>query len=310
MSGDASKRPTVAIVGGGLAGLAAAAALAENGCRVDLYEARKKLGGRAASFRDNATGELIDHCQHVGMACCTNLVDFCRRAGIADLFRRDRVLHFFGPEGGRYDVAAARWLPAPMHLLPSLLRLGYLSIGERFQICRAMWNLARTKIADDRETAGDWLQRNGQSPRAIDRFWAPVLVSALGETVDRASLKYARKVFVDGFLASRDAYLIDVPTVSLGELYGARLEQYFADRGVALHLDAPVRAIHAGDDGRAIVELGDGVILRPSRDRCRRDLAAGRRVDRAEPQAIHTRLRTMEHVRLRTHFRRPSVVRS
>ena len=95
MSGHDRSQPTVAVVGGGLAGLAAAVAIAELGVHVELYEARRKLGGRAASFRDAASGELVDHCQHVGMACCTNLVDFCRRTGIADLFRRDRTLHFF-----------------------------------------------------------------------------------------------------------------------------------------------------------------------------------------------------------------------
>lgn len=263
MSGDAATKPTVVIVGGGLAGLAAAAALAERGCRVELYEARKKLGGRAASFRDPATGEFVDHCQHVGMACCTNLIDFCHRTGIADLFRRDRVLHFFAPDGRRFDVAATSWLPAPMHLLPSLLRLGYLSIGERIGVCRTMWKLARMPIDDDREAAGDWLRRQGQSSQAIERFWAPVLVSALGETVDRASLKYARKVFVDGFLSNREAYEVDVPTVSLGELYGARLEQFFRDRGVELHLEAPIRAIRTNDEGRCVVDLADGATLRP-----------------------------------------------
>ena len=100
-TGPASAGSKVAVIGGGLAGLAAATALVERGSRVELYESRRKLGGRAASFRDPTTGELVDHCQHVGMACCTNLVDFCRRMGIADLFRRDRTLHFFAPDGKR-----------------------------------------------------------------------------------------------------------------------------------------------------------------------------------------------------------------
>lgn len=263
MSGDEATRPTVAVVGGGLAGLAAATALAERGVRVDLYESRRKLGGRAASFRDPATGELVDHCQHVGMACCTNLVDFCRRTGIADLFRRDRTLHFFGPDGRRYDVGAAPLLPAPLHLLPSLLKLGYLTLGERLGICRAMVKLAQANVADDRETVGDWLRRQGQSPQAVERFWAPVLVSALGETVERASLKYARKVFVDGFLTNRTAYEIDVPTVSLGELYGERLEQHLREQGVTLHLDRAARAIRQDDAGRIVVESSNGTTVRP-----------------------------------------------
>ena len=80
-SPDAEK-PSVAIIGGGLAGLAAAAVLGERGFGVELFEARRTLGGRAGSFRDPYSGELVDHCQHVSMGCCTNLAAFCRRNGV------------------------------------------------------------------------------------------------------------------------------------------------------------------------------------------------------------------------------------
>ena len=121
----------MAIVGGGLAGLAAAVALGTSGCRVELFEARRSLGGRAASFRDPSTDELIDHCQHVSMGCCTNLADFCRRTGIAEYFRRDHVLHFIGPDATRYDLEATRWLPAPLHLLSGFSRFKYLSLTRQ-----------------------------------------------------------------------------------------------------------------------------------------------------------------------------------
>jgi uncharacterized protein with NAD-binding domain and iron-sulfur cluster len=159
--------PRIALVGGGLAGLAAAVALAGRGFRIDLFEARNRLGGRATSFTDPISGERVDHCQHVSMGCCTNLADFCRRTGIADQFTRQRVLHFFSPEGHRYNLAASPWLPAPLHLLPGLLRLGYLSLVERWGIVRAMLRLIRT--SDDAEsyppngqTIGQWLQGQRQ----------------------------------------------------------------------------------------------------------------------------------------------------
>ena len=75
--------PRVLIVGGGLAGLSAAAALANRGLKITLLESRPRLGGRASSFTDPATGEPVDNCQHVSMACCTNLADFCRRVARA-----------------------------------------------------------------------------------------------------------------------------------------------------------------------------------------------------------------------------------
>ena len=71
----------VVVVGGGLAGLSAAAALAESGFVVDVIESRRNCGGRAASFEDPQDGSLVDACQHVAMGCCTNFLDLCRRAG-------------------------------------------------------------------------------------------------------------------------------------------------------------------------------------------------------------------------------------
>ncbi|HUT10407.1 MAG TPA: NAD(P)-binding protein, partial [Thermoguttaceae bacterium] len=219
-----SRGPSVAVVGGGLAGMAAAVAAAEGGLRVELFEQTKSLGGRAGSFRDGRTGLTVDFCQHVSMGCCTMLADFCRRIDAADCFRRDRRLHFFSPEGKQHDFAAAAWLPAPWHLLPGILRLKYLTLGERWGILRALRRLTRDAAGGrPAETVGAWLRRHGQSQRAIERFWSVVLVSALSETIDRASLSAARKVFLDGFLASRRAYELAVPTVPLGEIFDWRV---------------------------------------------------------------------------------------
>src|SRR5262245_7130757 len=111
-----SDKPRVAIVGGGLAGLAAASVLAPHGVTVTLFEARGLLGGRASSFIDPESGELIDACQHVSMGCCTNLADFCRRLGLDDLFVRRRRLLFLDETGKINQLRATPLLPAPFHL--------------------------------------------------------------------------------------------------------------------------------------------------------------------------------------------------
>jgi len=265
MSGSARPgdvEPTIAIIGGGLAGLAAAAALADVGLKANVYEARSRLGGRAASWREPGSDRLVDFCQHVGMACCTNLADFCRGLELDQFFRRDDRLHFFAPDGRRYDFAGVPWLPAPLHLAPALLRSGYLSWRERIGVARAMLKLARVEVGDDDAelpTIGRWLAANGQSARAIELFWTPVIVSALGETIDRASLKYARKVFVDGFIAHRDAYQIDVPTIPLSAIYGEHAVAKLRRRGVRIHAGVPVRALRATGDGRFELTFDDDV---------------------------------------------------
>jgi squalene-associated FAD-dependent desaturase len=248
----------VAIVGGGLAGLAAAVGLAGRALTVELFEARRQLGGRATSFRDPESGAFVDHCQHVSLGCCTNLDDFCRRTGLADLLKCYRTLHFFGPDGRRHDVSASRWLPAPLHLLPSLVRLDYLSLSERRKIAGGLYRLARESADGQSRTIGDWLREHRQSARAIELFWTPVIVSALSETVDRASVSAARKVFVDGFLATRTGYELRIPQVPLGEFYGARLEKWLDQNGITMRFGCPVKQVIGGASGIREIALGDG----------------------------------------------------
>jgi len=246
----------IAIIGGGLAGLSAAVALAGRGLEIELFEAKRRLGGRAGSYLDRESGQLVDHCQHVAMGCCTNYLDFCRRTGIADLFDRHRVLHFFGPDGRRSDFLPSRWLPPPLHLLPSLIGISYLTLGDKLAIARAMVRLIRASTADP--TVLDWLRKQRQSQRAIERFWQVVLVSALGESLDRASLSAARKVFVDGFLAHPDACQVLVPKVSLGELYDVHVAKWLGEQSVRVHLESPTRMIERSSDARKLrVSIAD-----------------------------------------------------
>src|SRR5438132_8078910 len=126
-------QPEVVIIGGGLAGLAAAAALAPRGLRVTLVEARNRLGGRASSFSDTTTGQLVDNCQHVSMGCCTNFAHFCRTVGIAHLLRPQPVLYFMTPDRRVSRFRADPW-PAPFHLTRSFLAGHYLSPGDKLRV--------------------------------------------------------------------------------------------------------------------------------------------------------------------------------
>src|SRR5579872_7421091 len=133
----------ILIVGGGLAGMSAAVALESAGASVTLVEARRSLGGRASSFEEPQTGEVLDNCQHVLLGCCTNLLDFYRRLGVEHLIRFERTIRFVDPKGNRYGLSGTRGLPAPLHLGLSMLRFGALTFSERIALSRAMTAMIR-----------------------------------------------------------------------------------------------------------------------------------------------------------------------
>jgi squalene-associated FAD-dependent desaturase len=235
--------PTVAIAGGGLAGLAAGCALADAGFRVSLFERRPYLGGRASSYQHPGTGEVVDNCQHVLLGCCTNLLDFYRRANVQDKIRWYEKLTFLEP-GGRASVIAPSALPAPLHTSLAFLRADCLSFRDKLAISRAMAALAPAMPADRGESFLDWLQHHGQTEQAIERFWKTILVSALNEDLDQISVPYAAQVVRESFLKSPAAGLMGIPTVPLTELYSTAGD-YIRARGGEIQLRAGIESFRS-----------------------------------------------------------------
>lgn len=257
----ATCQPHAVVVGGGLAGLAAAAALVRGGVRVTLLESRRRVGGRAASFEDPVAGGLVDACQHVAMGCCTNFLDLCREAGLSPALRLDRTLWFIGPGGDRAACTPSRRLPAPLHLMPLLGSMRHFSWPERLALALGMLRLARYR-EDDRgrrpATARAWLESIGQPEAVIRLFWQPVLESALGESIDLVSVAASRKVAVDAFLVHRAAADLLVPLEPLGSLFGERLAKWLEARGVVLATGRNATGIDRAPDGRVVgVRCGD-----------------------------------------------------
>ncbi len=176
--------PSVGIVGGGLAGLSAACALADAGYKVTLFERRAFLGGRASSYEHPGTGEVVDNCQHVLLGCCTNLLDLYHRLGVEDKVRWYKRITFIEP-GGRSSFIEASSLPAPFHSAISFLQYKLLSLRDKLGIARALIALLAGVPEDSSEDFLSWLRRKGQTQAAIDRFWAPVLISSLNEDLDK-----------------------------------------------------------------------------------------------------------------------------
>ena len=248
------------VLGGGLAGIAAAVRLAEAGLRVTLVERRARLGGRATSHLDARTDQLLDNCQHVVLGCCTNLIDLYARLGVADLIEWHDRLHFLDRHGC-HDVMRRGGWPAPLHLAGSLMKFRCLGWRAKGSIAAALAGMCRNTSAGNRELStisfAEWLRRHHQPPEAVERFWNVVVVSALNGTVGHVSAAYALQVFRQGFMAHRDAYLVGLPRVPLVRLYDTA-KSLVKDRGGRVVTGNAARALRF--DGRRVtgVELRCG----------------------------------------------------
>lgn len=250
----------VIVIGGGLAGLASAAALAGAGHTVRVLEARRFLGGRATSYEigTGENAETIDNCQHILLRCCVNLLDFYRRLGVEDQITFYRDFIFIEP-GGRRSVLRSGLLPPPAHFLESFLSLKFLNLAEKMAVMRGIRAIKRQyqrRTDLDRITMLDWLKEQRQPPRSIERFWRQIMVSAISEELGATAASHGFQVFRLGLLARKDSYQMGVPTVPLGEFYA--VEKWKKVGPVEIQLRSPVeRIVIEGGVVRAVMVRGE-----------------------------------------------------
>ncbi len=231
-------KKTVTVVGGGVAGMSAACALAGAGFHVRLVERRGYLGGRASSYLHPGVGEVIDNCQHVLFGCCTNLQGFYSRIGVAERIHWTNEMTMIEP-GGRRSVLGPSFLPAPLQGLPRLMRAHAFSLADKIALARAFRVLIKPVPADSAESLGDWLKRNKQTRGAVERFWRLVIASALNAEIDEIALPYAAKVIRELFMNSAFAGSMGMSTVPLSDLY-ARVTPFLEERSGRVLLNSNV----------------------------------------------------------------------
>lgn len=240
----------VAVVGGGLAGLAAALELTSQGHDVKLSEARPTLGGAVQTLpeREGDPSPAPDNGQHVALGCCTAYLDFISEIGQSAALRRVRLGLPVVAEDGR--VATIR--PG----LVGLLRYGHIPLGERLAIVRAARKLAKLDPADhDDETFGSLLRRLGQSQAGVDVFWDVFIRPALNLRTDEVSAAPGIFTVQTALLAGGDASDLLLPTAPLGDMHGAAAGAELERRGAKILLATRVASLEELDADGVVVAV-------------------------------------------------------
>lgn len=262
----------VIVIGGGVAGLASASALAGRGARVMVVEARPSLGGRASSHVDPVTLERVDNGQHILMGCYRETFDFLRRIGASSHVRVQPSLAVPTIDtDGSYSVLSCPPLPPPWHLVGAVIewdalawrdRLSILGVGPAVRTEQRRLRGATARLASSpEETVENWLIRNGQRRRLCDMLWHPLALAALNQPPHEAAAPIFVRVLAEMFGPDPAAASIAFPAVPLEVMYVEPARRYIESRGGRVRANALARIVV--DDGRAAgVRLRSGEEIR------------------------------------------------
>ena len=262
-----TQRRSALVFGGGLAGIAASARLAEAGWRVTLLEARSTLGGRVFSFSDRQTGRVLDNGQHVVVGACANLLAFLEKIGARHLWHLQPQLDVAvydrtGRLGRLYGVAA----PSPMNLLPAFLSYPHLSWLDKVKATRCLVSAMltnRNHPALEDVTLYDWLRARGQTDRIVSNLWNVLVEGTLNDHVGVVSAAMGLMIVQDGLLAGQHASKVGYPTAPLMDALVQPAQTHLEKLGVTIAAGTPVRCINADPNGVVSgITVGDGSTMR------------------------------------------------
>jgi hydroxysqualene dehydroxylase len=235
----------VAVVGGGLAGLAAALELVDAGADVTLYETRPTLGGAVQTLpeRDGDPQPPPDNGQHIALGCFTEYLAFLARIGESGSYLRTRLDLPVYDESG--DVAEIR--PS----LTGVLRYGHVPLRARVRIPATLLRL-RSAQSHPKETFGELLRRLGESDESITRFWDVFVRPALNLPADEVDAGAGLFTVRTALLGPRTNSDLILPTKPLGWMHGDAAGRVLGDR---VRLDAKVESLDELDADAIVVAV-------------------------------------------------------
>lgn len=258
-----AKNQDVLIVGGGFAGLAAALRLHQAGAKIRLVEKRPFFGGRAYSFKESKSGETIDNGQHLMMGCYHETIEFLRSLGTLDRLEIQKSLSVGFAEDSRhfYELKCPN-LPAPLHLAWGLLSYRGLAFADKKAMLRLM-RLSQKSQKNGQMTRWDdlsvreLLAQTGQTRAAVEKFWEPVALATLNESLDLASARLFIEVLRRGLLSKKSDSNLAVAKVGLSELYANPMQDYLEKYAVPISFNAQAQRL-SRENGRFVVDTNLG----------------------------------------------------
>ena len=243
-------KPRIAIVGGGCAGLAAAAELAAAGLPATVFEASKQLGGRARGL--NWKGRRLDNGQHILLGAYGETLRLLQLAGV-DLSNAFMRLPLQLVQHQQFELRASRHLPAPLHILAGLIRARGLTRLERLAALHLMARLRLSgfKLNHD-EALSTYLKRHHQPQKLIQWLWEPLCLAALNTPLDQASTQVFLNVLRDSFARTRADSDLLLPRQDLSTLLTEPLARYIEKNGGAVCRGTAIDAIEILDTGFAL----------------------------------------------------------
>jgi phytoene dehydrogenase-like protein len=249
----------VVIVGAGLAGLACGVALVDSGVSVVLLEQAATPGGRARSWTDSVTGDVIDIGPHLLHSEYRNMLALLERLGTGELITWQPRKLITVATKPRATVLRHRPLPPPLSLLPDLLRAPGLTLRDYLSNNRPTWRALKFGEEDvaglDRLNAADYLRELGVSARFTEWYWAFIAMAVMNVPLERCSA--AALLRVQSQLIGYRRLHFGFPAVGLAELYAPHAVRVIESGGSRVITSAQVRAI-IGDAAATGVVLADG----------------------------------------------------
>lgn len=254
------------VVGGGIAGCSCALALAGRGESVTLFEASANLGGRVSSVQLKGFERKIDNAQHAVFRTYERFLQLlatCEARDIVKLQKRT-TLPYLEVEKGRISIIQSGGLPPPNHFSTSILNAGFLGLGDKMAMQRAvkafrsMDDSHRRSL--DEMTFEEWLLEHGQTERAINRFWGPLVRAALNINPNEASAASASFIFKRGLFGKADAFDVGSFTTDLSQALSPNLRKTLAAAGVDVKLSTSVTALFREAGIVTGVTTKDGII--------------------------------------------------